>query len=223
MFFLDSILLRFSACLFFRISFSRIFLRFTESCVSQKKKGFIPSPLPLTPKKIKRRFSFSAIKGRASLFPLLAQSLRRALLPPCSNDCAPRSGREAVCTCVLHILFDFCSAKMAESKDFTLDSARFVLSHPLFESGKALLGLCGVVDSVSVLDSESICESRAWLAAEILELCVRFKCCARRGEGVTLSVMTDAEPPHSFKDCVQAKFPLLSSNCPPPKCTYKPA
>ncbi|WP_394980247.1 hypothetical protein [uncultured Helicobacter sp.] len=65
---------------------------------SQKKKGFIPSPLPLAPKKIKRRFSFSAIKGSASLFPLLAQSLRRALLPPFSNDCAPRSGRDSGCS-----------------------------------------------------------------------------------------------------------------------------
>ena len=43
---------------------------------------------------------------------------------------------------------------MAESN--TLDSARFVLSHPLFESGKALFGFFEVVDSVNVLDSEIV-------------------------------------------------------------------
>ena len=63
---------------------------------SQKKKGFPLSPLSPAPKKIKRRFSFSAIGESASLLPLLAQSLRRALLPPFSNDCAPRSGRGVV-------------------------------------------------------------------------------------------------------------------------------
>ncbi|WP_395003681.1 hypothetical protein, partial [uncultured Helicobacter sp.] len=50
-----------------------------------------------------------------------------ALLPPCSNDCTPRSGRVSVCADALHILFDFCSAKMAESKDLeSLDSAEFL-------------------------------------------------------------------------------------------------
>ena len=77
-----------------------------------------------------------------------------AVAPPCPNDCTPRSGREAVCTCVLHILLDFCCAKMAESK--SLDSARLVLAHALFILfGKASLKFFSVVDSVSCLDSES--------------------------------------------------------------------
>ncbi|WP_394998062.1 hypothetical protein, partial [uncultured Helicobacter sp.] len=44
--------------------------------------------------------SFSAIGGggESLAFPLLAQSLRRALLPPCSNDCTPQSGRDSGCS-----------------------------------------------------------------------------------------------------------------------------
>ena len=66
---------------------------------------------------------------------------------------------DASCGCVPQtesIVFDFCVAKMAQSKAFTLDSARLVLSHPLCKSGKALLRFFKVVDSVSFLDSESI-------------------------------------------------------------------
>ena len=47
---------------------------------SQKEKGFIPSSLPLAPKRIKRRFFFSANKGRASLFPCLVKNAKNALL-----------------------------------------------------------------------------------------------------------------------------------------------
>ena len=56
---------------------------------------------------------------------------------------------------MLHILFDFCAAKMAES--IGIDSARLVLPHALlFKFGKASLGFFGVVDCVGCLDSESI-------------------------------------------------------------------
>ena len=55
------------------------------------------------------------------------------------------------------------------------------------------------LDSVFSLDS-------AFGLPEILGLCVRFACFWRRGEGATLSVVTDAEPNKSSKDCVQAEF-----------------
>ena len=57
-----------------------------------------------------------------------------------TSFCHTRQGREVVCATALHILFDFCVAKMAESKDLeSLDSARFALSHALFILfGKAL-------------------------------------------------------------------------------------
>ncbi|WP_394908975.1 hypothetical protein [uncultured Helicobacter sp.] len=123
--------------------------------VYRKKKRGLSPPRPLkAPKKIKRRF-FASLRlqpvgsfrqpqsisfgGRASLFPLLAQSLRRALLPPCSNDCAPRSGRDSKVLRTETIFFDFCVAKMAESK--VLDSARLVLSHPLFKIWQSLDGI----------------------------------------------------------------------------------
>ncbi|WP_395002521.1 hypothetical protein, partial [uncultured Helicobacter sp.] len=78
-----------------------------------------------------------------------------ALLPPCSNDCTPRSGRVSVGATALHILLDFCCAKMAES--IGIDSARLVLAHALlFTFGKASLGFFGVVDSVRFLDSEKL-------------------------------------------------------------------
>ena len=59
-----------------------------------------------------------------------------ALLPPFSNDCTPRSGRGVVGAIAPTYWFDFCSAKMAESKD--LDSARLALLRTLlFIFGKA--------------------------------------------------------------------------------------
>ena len=61
-----------------------------------------------------------------------------------------------VCADALHILFDFCVAKMAESKDLeSLDSDRFALTRPLIVFGKALLRFFEVVDCVNVPDSES--------------------------------------------------------------------
>ncbi|WP_394959275.1 hypothetical protein [uncultured Helicobacter sp.] len=63
---------------------------------SQKKKGFIPSPLPLAPKKIKRRFSFSANKGSASLSPCLGKNAKNALLHFFNAFSPPRQGRGAV-------------------------------------------------------------------------------------------------------------------------------
>ena len=99
---------------------------------AQKEKGFIPSPLAKAPKRIKRRcfccaalatrWVFSAAKsisfgGRASLFPCLVKNAKNALLHFFNAFLPPRQGRVSVCTCVLHILFDFCCAKMAESKD----------------------------------------------------------------------------------------------------------
>ena len=111
----SSTLLRFCPCPFFRISaldsvdskflrlaFSRIFLCFLESCVSQKKKGFIPSPLAKAPKKPPLFLLRFACKpsarqtGREPRFPASSAIVAEALLPPCSNDCAPRSGREVV-------------------------------------------------------------------------------------------------------------------------------
>ena len=89
---------------------------------SQKKKGFIPSPLPLTPKKIKRRFSFSAIKGECLAFPCLVKNAKNALLHFLNAFLTPRQGREVVCT-----------------------------SCNIFESGKALMGLFKVVDSETVI------------------------------------------------------------------------
>ncbi|WP_395001926.1 hypothetical protein [uncultured Helicobacter sp.] len=61
----------------------------------------------------------------------------------------------SVCAAALHISFDFCVAKMAES--IGIDSARLVLPHALlFESGKALIRFFEVVDSVSCLESSSV-------------------------------------------------------------------
>ncbi|WP_394990733.1 MBOAT family O-acyltransferase, partial [uncultured Helicobacter sp.] len=63
---------------------------------SQKEKGFIPSSLPLAPKRIKRRFFFSANKGRASLFPCLVKNAKNALLHFFNAFLTPRQGREVV-------------------------------------------------------------------------------------------------------------------------------
>ncbi len=71
------------------------------------------------------------------------------------------------------------------------------------------------IDSVNALDSESARDSALGLP-EILVSCVRFECFSRRGEGVTLAVMTDAEPLKSLKDCVRDEFPLS------PKARYPP-
>ena len=64
----DSMPFRFCIFLFFGLAFSRIFSRFLESCVSQKKKGFIPSPLAKAPKKIKRRVFAAAWLATRWLF-----------------------------------------------------------------------------------------------------------------------------------------------------------
>ncbi|RDU51706.1 hypothetical protein CQA49_09230 [Helicobacter sp. MIT 00-7814] len=75
---MDSIfLIPFIFC--FLESFCFHFLRFSNflESLSQKKKGFTPSSLPLAPEKVKApRFSFSANKGRASLISLLEKKAK---------------------------------------------------------------------------------------------------------------------------------------------------
>ena len=65
--------------LFLRVVFSRIFPRFSKSLCFFAKRGVIPSPLAKAPKKppLFRQPQSISFGGRASLFPLLAQSLRR--------------------------------------------------------------------------------------------------------------------------------------------------
>ena len=142
----SSILLRFCPCPFFRISaldsvdskflrvvFSRILPRFSKSFCFFAKRGVIPSPLAKAPKKpplFLLRLACKPLARQSRGEPRFSASsaiVAEALLPPCSNDCTPRSGRVSVCADALHILFDFCSAKMAESKDLeSLDSAEFL-------------------------------------------------------------------------------------------------
>ncbi|WP_395001616.1 hypothetical protein, partial [uncultured Helicobacter sp.] len=70
------------------------------------------------------RWVFLRNRGESLAVSASSAIVAEAVAPPCPNDCTPRSGRGAVCTCVLHILCDFCCAKMAESKDLeSLDSA----------------------------------------------------------------------------------------------------
>ena len=133
-------------------------------CIA-KEKGVYPLPALPSPEKDKAPLFFFGKQGECLAVSASSAIVAEAVAPPCPNDCTPRSGREAVCTCVLHILLDFCCAKMAESK--SLDSARLVLAHALFILfGKASLEFFGVVDSVSCLDSEKLdsrfcfCESK---------------------------------------------------------------
>ncbi|WP_395003352.1 hypothetical protein [uncultured Helicobacter sp.] len=82
---------------------------------AQKKKGFIPSPLPLAPKKIKRRFSFSAIKGSASLFPCLGKNQRWHCCHLAPDFCHHDKGEGRLVLTHLHIL-------MGQSLDEILQS-----------------------------------------------------------------------------------------------------
>ncbi|WP_395003763.1 hypothetical protein, partial [uncultured Helicobacter sp.] len=101
------------------------------------------------------RWLFLRNRGESLAISASSAIVAEALLPPCPNDCTPRSGRVSVCADALHILLDFCSAKMAES--IGIDSARLVLAHALlFIFGKALLGFFGVVDCVIDLDSKKL-------------------------------------------------------------------
>ena len=144
--------------LFLRVVFSRILSNFLESCVFSQK-GVFPSPRSPQPRKSLHCFCCALLaslrhgnRGESLAFSASSAIVAEALLPPCPNDCTPRSGRGAVCADALHILFDFCVAKMAESKDSTsLDSARLVLAHALLLIfGKASIRFFEVIDSVKL-------------------------------------------------------------------------
>ncbi len=117
------------------------------SCLAQKEKGFIPSPLPLTPKRIKRRFFFSAIKGRASLFPLLASAPRMhcyifvSALP--HHEAGEFLG--AAHTLILrHRIYCTDSVKVSESKAIT-ESKRALDSEPHTQSNSKIFDeKCGL-------------------------------------------------------------------------------
>ena len=118
---------------FLRVVFSRIFPRFSKSLCFFAKRGVIPSTLAKAPKKpplFLLRLACKPLARQSRGEPRFSASsaiVAEALLPPCSNDCAPRSGRGAVGASAPTYRFDFCSAKMAESKALeSLDSAEFL-------------------------------------------------------------------------------------------------
>ena len=91
---------------------------------AQKEKGCYPlSPHSQSPEKVSTFCAATKyIFWRECLaFSASSAIVAEALLPPCSNDCTPRSGRVSVGATALHILLDFCCAKMAES--IGIDSA----------------------------------------------------------------------------------------------------
>ena len=162
--------------------FSRIFSNFSSRLFAQKERGFIPSPLLKPRKRIKCRVFAVAYAcnplglfaqpqsisfgGRASLFPCLGKNAKNALLHFFNAFLTPRQGREVVCADALHILFDFCCAKMAQF----CNCARLVLTHALsFIFGKASHKFFEVADSVIVLDSVNTFKSKLVL---VCKLCI---------------------------------------------------
>ena len=63
---------------------------------AQKKKGCYPLPAPLSPEKDKAPLFFFGKQGESLAVSASSAIVAEALLPPCSNDCTPRSGRVAV-------------------------------------------------------------------------------------------------------------------------------
>ncbi|TLD79836.1 hypothetical protein LS68_009190 [Helicobacter sp. MIT 05-5293] len=65
---------------------------------SQKEKGFIPSSLPLTPKRIKPPLFLFGKQGESLALSASSSNRAEALLPPLITIYAPRSGRERMKT-----------------------------------------------------------------------------------------------------------------------------
>ncbi len=88
--------------LFLRVVFSRILSNFLESCVFSQKGVLSPPRTLKAPKKSPLFLLRFACKpsarqtGRVPRFSASSAIVAEALLPPCPNDCTPRSGRGVV-------------------------------------------------------------------------------------------------------------------------------